>query len=133
MTRKKCVNFLNGSGLGKGRGIVFAGTVQSVSGATIEDKVNAPALSFLANDIPLFYNKARVGREWEHAITKDRIVPGEAKNRSLQVGGKRNSLKQLRLRVEGAEKVGGEFREGRVIFHNKKSHKLPFCRHRAPD
>jgi hypothetical protein len=131
MTGKKCVNFLNGSRLGKGRSIAFAGTVESANGATIEDKMDAPAICFLANDIPLFHNKARVGGEREHAITKDRIVPGEAKNSSLQVGGKRNSLKQLRLPVEGAEKVGREFREGRVIFHNKKSHNLPVCRHRA--
>lgn len=61
--------------------------------------MDAPAVRFLANHVPLFHDETRVERERERAIAEDRIVLGEAKNRRLQVRDECNNLNFLRLPV----------------------------------
>ena len=116
---QRCVNFLNGRRLGKGGSVALTGAVKSAICPAVEDKVDAAAMCFLADHIPFFHHKGKVGREREHAIAEHRIVLREPEDRRLQVCSKCNSLKMLPRLVEGAQECGGDFCQGRIIFHDQ--------------
>jgi hypothetical protein len=93
--------------------------------------VDSAAIRFLPNDVPIVHNKTRAGGNRKHAVAEHRIMLGQAAYCRLQVWGKCNSLKQFRRLVEGLQEVGGDLRQGGIVFHNQEFHKPPICRHRT--
>jgi len=89
--------------------------------------MDAAAMRLLSDHIPFFHRRARVRREWERAIAEHHIVVGKAKDRRLQVFSKCNSLKMLLTSVEGTQEFGGDLCQGRIVFHDQKSHNLSVC------
>ena len=81
--------------------------------------MNAPAMGFLADGVPLLHYVTSFTAKWKHAVAQDSVVLRKAKHCRVQIGRKRNSLKELPRPVERMQEARGELRESRVIFYNQ--------------